>query len=52
MNLCSTALQRLIGGCGHFDQDRLTVSAPVHAIAHPSVARRLVAKAGRLKFKN
>ena len=30
-------LQRFIRGCRHFDEDRLTVSAPVHAIEHQAV---------------
>ena len=30
-------LQRFIAGCGYFNEDRITVSAPVHAVEHQAV---------------
>ena len=35
--LVEQRLQRFIGGCGYVDKDRITVSAPVHAVEHQTV---------------
>jgi hypothetical protein len=35
--IAGRGLQFLIGGCGHFDEERLAVSSPVQAVEHQAV---------------